>query len=254
MNSTDREKPQPFFPKSFDALPSITAGFSRRQGGVSEAPFDTLNLGLSTGDAADNVRENRRRLFHPLGIDAERLAVAGQVHGNDVRVVSKPDLYVGYDGLVTAEPRLPLCITSADCAVVLMADPAARVVAACHAGWRGAVGDVPGNTVRRMVECGADAARVRAYVSPCISLDHFEVGPDVASRFAPDFVVRRTEWLKPHVDLKAAVAAQLSHAGVAGASIEISDLCTFAETGTFYSYRAEGGRTGRMMGFIYLNP
>lgn len=245
---------QPILPESFDAFPSITAGFSRRQGGVSADPYRSLNLGLSTGDADERVLENRRRLFDALGIDTARLAIAGQVHGSDVLVVSGPGLYPGYDALVTTASDLPLCITAADCTVVLLADPDAGVVAACHSGWRGTVEDVAAETIRCMLECGAQASSVRAYISPCICVDHFEVGPEVAAQFAPDVVVRRSDWPKPHVDLKAAVARQLVRAGVAEAAIETSDRCTFAETDTFYSYRAEKGQTGRMMGFILLNP
>jgi hypothetical protein len=249
---TDRAQPRHIEPDSFGAMPSIAAGFSQRQGGVSEGPFASLNLGLRSGDRAERVLENRRRLFRPLGFDVTDLAVAGQVHGSDVRVVKEPGLYGGCDGLVTTEAHLPLCITSADCTVVLLADPQAGVVGACHSGWRGTVEKVAAETVRRMIECGAAAAGMRAYISPCISTEHFEVGPEVANRFCADHVVRRADWPKPHVDLKGALASQLIRAGIDGRSVEISGRCTFAETDSFYSYRAEGGRTGRMMGFIAL--
>lgn len=240
--------------ESPDALDGVTAGFSLRRGGVSAGPYRSLNLGLSTGDDPQNVARNRRLLFAPLGIDVNRLAVAGQVHGSDVLVVTEPGLYPGMDGLVTTAADVTLCITAADCAVVLMADPVARVAAACHSGWRGTAAGVAEKTLASMLECGARAESIRAYVSPCICVDHFEVGPEVADRFAAEFVERRPDWPRPHVDMKAAIAAQLVRRGLPEESVAVSSRCTFAETNDFFSYRAEGGTTGRMMGFIRLDP
>lgn len=241
-------------PRILEDLPGITAGFSFRTGGASEGPYASLNLGLSTDDDAARVHENRRRLFEPLGISVDRLVIAGQVHGRDVHVANEPGLFPGFDALVTTDRDLTLCITSADCAVILLADEFAGVVGACHSGWRGTVADVAGATVRKMTEIGAVGHRVRAYVSPCISVDHFEVGDEVAARFSQDYVARRTDWLKPHVDLRSAIGGQLVRAGLRGDAIEISPHCTFAETDTFFSYRAEDGTTGRMMGFVRLDP
>ncbi len=254
MRTSEPLRPPAVIPESFAKLEAVTAGFSQRRGGVSEAPYRSLNLGLSTGDEDERVLENRRRLFASLGVDTDRLAVAGQVHGSDVLVVSEPGQYPGYDGLVTTASNVVLCMTSADCAVVLLADPSAGVVAACHSGWRGTLEDVAGKTVRRMLECGADPKRLRAYVSPCICVEHFEVGDEVANRFRPEYVARHADWPRPHVDLKAAIGDQLARAGLAEDAIEISHHCSFEETDTFYSYRAEHGTTGRMMGFILLNP
>lgn len=234
------------------AVDDVVAGFSLRHGGVSPRPFDTLNLGLSTGDDAANVHENRRLLFDQEGLTSEGLAIAGQVHGKEVLTVDTPGLYPGFDGLVTKTAGVVLCITSADCAVVLLADVRAGVVGACHSGWRGTVERVASHTVAAMVRMGAQTRRIRAYISPCICTDHFEVGPEVAVRFDEVHVVRRPDWPRPHVDLKAAVAAQLVDSGVDSDFIETSSRCTFAETHDFYSYRAENGATGRMMGFISL--
>lgn len=254
MNTMERSKPLAILPESFADLRTVSAGFSQRRGGVSEAPYRSLNVGLSTGDEDERVLENRRRLFEPFGIDVERLAIAGQVHGSDVLVVSGSGLYPGYDALVTSVPGVVLCITSADCAVVLLADPDAAVIGACHSGWRGTVDNIAGKTVRRMIGCGADPERMRAYVGPTIGVEHFEVGPEVAACFPPEFVVHRAEWPRPHVDLTSAIAGQLARAGLDCAAIEVSDRCSFSETSSFFSYRAENGTTGRMMGFIQLNP
>lgn len=228
----------------------LVAGFSTRAGGVSQAPFGTLNLGLSTGDTPEDVQENRRRLFEPLGFPTDRLAIAGQVHKDQVLTVEAPGLYPGYDALVTDRPDIMLCITAADCAVVLLADAEAGVIGAAHSGWRGTVADITGKTVAAMAALGATPGRLHAYVSPCISHAHFEVGPEVAAHFDDAFVHQPPGQAKPHIDLKGVIVAQLRTAGLAPERLEVAPHCTYAETETFFSYRAEDGRTGRMMGFI----
>ncbi len=240
----------PLRPTVFADVPGLVAGFSTRHGGASAAPYASLNLGLSTGDEDARVQQNRRRLFAPLGFPPERLAIAGQVHGEKIKTVTEAGLFPGYDGLVTQKRGLLLCISAADCAAVLLADIEAGAIGACHAGWRGTVAGIVGKTVAALEALGAEAARLRAYVSPCISAEHFEVGPEVAAQFDAAFVRRWPGKAKPHVDLKATLAAQLEAAGVPAAGIEVSPHCTFAETDRFFSYRAENGETGRLMGFI----
>lgn len=244
--------PDPIRPSIFDDVPGITAGFSTRHGGVSTAPYDTLNLGLSTGDVEVNVAENRRRLFEPLGFERDDLALAGQVHGSDIKGVLGPGLYPGYDALVTRTAGVMLCIVAADCAAVLLANPKAGIVGACHAGWRGVAARLVVETVKALRRAGADPERLLAYVSPCISAEHFEVGEEVAEQFHKRFVKRPAGKEKPHVDLKAAIATQLQQGGVEEGRIEVSPRCTFAETDDFFSHRASGGTTGRMIGFIGL--
>ncbi|MEX0600948.1 MAG: peptidoglycan editing factor PgeF [Rhodothermales bacterium] len=252
MRSPTSSYPEPIVPRVFSGVACVKAGFSRRYGGVSEGPYRSLNLSLSTGDEESRVEENRRRFFEAQGIGPHRLAIAGQVHGSSIEVVTEPGLYPDRDALVATVSHVALCIVAADCAVVLLVDARSPVVAACHSGWRGTVDNIAGKTVRKMVEYGADASAIRAWVSPCISIEHFEVGPEVAARFAKKYVVRRDRWPRPHVDLKAAIADQLGRAGIPQTQIEVSDRCTAAETDTFFSHRAEQGTTGRMMGYIML--
>lgn len=236
-----------------DALPGVAAAFSQRTGGVSAEPYGSLNLGRSTQDAPEAVDENRRRFFGALGFTPEQAAIAGQVHSADVAMVDAPGLYVGTDGLVTATPGLLLCISAADCAAVLFADAEARVVGACHAGWRGCVGGIVGETVRQMEALGADGARLRAFVSPCISQAVFEVGEEVAARFDAAFV-HPAQGGKAHVDLKGQLRAQLLAAGLDAAHVDVSNDCTVLMPHAYFSHRASGGTTGRMMGVIGLRP
>lgn len=230
---------------------SVAAGFSTRHGGLSDGVFSTLNLGLSTRDRDDLVRGNRDLLFRVLGKTHSDIAVAGQVHGAGVAVAAGPGLYPNSDGLVTSTRGLPLAITVADCAAVLLADERAGVVGACHAGWRGAVARACTHTVARMEDLGADRDRLLAYVSPCISAEAFEVGEEVAMQFEEDLLVRKPEWPRPHIDLKRAIREELLACGIPPSAIEVSPECTF-DNPHFFSHRSSGGRTGRMMGFVML--
>lgn len=244
--------PAPLRPSYLNALAGIVAGFSTRTGGTSTAPYDSLNLGLSTSDEADHVLTNRQRLCEAVGFDGGQMAIAGQVHGSAVLAVSEPGLYPGYDGLVTATPELLLCISAADCASVLLADAKNRVIGACHSGWRGTVANISQETIQAMQAHGAEPTHIHGYISPCISVTHFEVGEEVAAHFDDSFVVR-APGTKPHVNLKAALAAQMQQAGIPPSQIHVSHHCTYAETDLFFSYRAEQGTTGRMMGVIGLS-
>lgn len=237
-------------PQIFADAHTIVAGFSTRAGGVSPAPYTSLNLGLSTKDKKEHVIANRRRLFEAVGFSVEDLAITGQVHGTDLIEVDAPGLYSGYDAIVTRKPGIMLCLSAADCASVLMADAENQIIGACHAGWRGTVGRIVIKTVDALLERGATLTALKVYVSPCISKERFEVGEEVASQFDPRFVHQLTGKPRPHVDLKQAILVQLTKAGVPDDAIEISPYCTHAARDQFFSYRAEKGITGRHMGFI----
>lgn len=239
-------------PRIFADVPSVTAGVSTRHGGVSGPPYDTLNLGRHVGDDPSCVEENRRRFCASLDTDPAWLATAGQIHGATVRVIDAPRHEPFCDGIVTTTPNLLLSIATADCAAVLLADPHNRVAGACHAGWRGTAARIAARTVASMTEEGADPSRIRAHVGPCISVEVFEVGPEVAAQFDDAVVHRPDDTTNPHVDLKAALRRQLEAAGLHPDAIEVSDRCTMQETDDFFSYRASGGETGRMFGAIVL--
>jgi copper oxidase (laccase) domain-containing protein len=152
-------------------LPGIRHGFMTRAGGVSEGIYDSLNCGLGSDDNLDRVRENRRRVLQMAGIPATTLLTAHQIHSPDVLVVEEewrdgPRPRV--DALVTTRKNIAIAASSADCVPILFADPEARVVAAAHAGWRGAVGGVLQATVKQMCALGAKPERIRAGVGPCI--------------------------------------------------------------------------------------
>lgn len=198
--------------------------------------------------------QNRALAAANFGLTEKDMAIAGQVHGAEVREVDKAGLFVGFDGLVTTKPNILLSISAADCAAILLADPIAGVIGACHAGWRGHVADIEHRTVETMQKQGATPSNMFAFVGPCISQKNFEVGDEVAKAFNPKWIVRNASSGKAHVDLSGSIVAKLERLGIPSAQIERSPFCTVDETDLLFSHRAQKGITGRMMGMICINP
>ncbi len=225
-------------------------GFSLRAGGTSVGPYASLNLGRNVGDDPQAVEENLRRLAAELGYAPDVLCEVNQVHGGQVRMMPAQR---GSDGDVMVSAVAPLGIRVADCAAVLIADPESGAVAAAHAGWRGVVARAVPNAVSALCALrGAAAATLAAAVFPCIGVQAFEVGDDVARQIADaagEQVVRRGT-AKPHVDLQGAVYAQLIACGMQAARIDLVVGCTFSEPTAFFSYRRDGGVTGRHLAVI----
>lgn len=237
-------------PKVFVPIPGIQAGitYSNRKTVNMNGKLTGLNLGDNTGAPTSEINKNFKRLSDELQWNSERIALAEQVHGGDVIVVNKPGFYKNIDGLVTTENELTIAIKVADCAAVLLADPSTRSIAAVHAGWRGAAANILPIVIEKLKSTGADISKLAAYISPCISLQNFEVGEEVASQFDATFI----NWdigAKPHLDLKSFLNQQLLDAGVNEQQIEIDQRCTIEDT-RFYSFRRERQNAGRMLAFI----
>ena len=239
------------------------AGFTTRRGGVSTGPYRSLNLSPAVGDEAEVVRANRLRLAAWLGMDPARLVEAEQVHGKAVAVVGRPGSgprragpIRGVDGLATAERGLWLAVYAADCVPVLVLDPDAAAAAAVHAGWRGtATGIVPAALRAMRRAFGTDPRRALVALGPAIGGCCYEVDAPVAGAMAgqpwwPE-AARATGPGKWHLDLRAAILAQLREAGVAGERIDVVGGCTACRPDLFFSYRRDGA-TGRMAGYIAL--
>lgn len=242
-------------PAIFKPYKRIKAYFSyRNSNDVNESGvIPGLNTGMNTKASAEEVDKNRQAYLSTVGLDPNHLTLAKQVHGNQVEIVSQAGIKEDTDGLVTNQHGLILGIQVADCAAILLADPDHEVIGAVHAGWRGAAAGILPAAIERMEKKGADPSRILAWVSPCISLKHFEVGDEVASQF-PDQFVDYSSYSKPHVNLSGYVHDQLIHCGVLASQIEVDSRCTFDNEEEFYSYRRERERAGRMLTLITISP
>lgn len=238
--------------RHFDAL---MHGVFTRHGGVSPAPFHTLNVGGTVGDTPDNVRINRERIAAAMGIDATQTRSTWQVHGAEVFVARRDDppapVPPQADAIITAEVDLPLMMRFADCVPVLLYDPRRHVVGIAHAGWRGTLLGVSAAAVQAMGEVfGSRPQDIIAAIGPSIGPCCYEVGPEVVAQVRSTFLDAGDLITPPtnghsgaHFDLWRANQRALQAAGVR--EIEVARLCTACLTHEFFSHRAEAGRTGR---------
>jgi YfiH family protein len=227
-----------------DAPGPYVVAFSTRLGGVSEPPFDSLNLGRLTLDQTERVTENRRRLCEGAGVDPAALCFNRQVHGPTVR-----DADVGHngepgDGLLAEVPGRPVLVFTADCLPVALVrrDGDRPAVALLHVGWRGLLAGI--------VEAGARAVGrgFHAVVGPGIGPCCYEVGQEVAAQFRCRFGSRILD--RGRLDLWRAAERALREAGAA--HVSRSDLCTACHPALFFSHRRDGGRTGRQGAIAFV--
>lgn len=271
--TTTSALPQPITASCLESLDGIRHGFFGRAGGVSEGIYDSLNCGHGSNDHRDAVSENRRRVAAALGRScAADVLTLYQVHSSTALVVDKPipreDLPKA-DALVTRTPGLVIGALAADCTPVLFADPNARVVAAAHAGWRGAVTGVLEATIATMEKLGARRSDIRAAVGPTINQSAYEVGPEFEAQFLSadpasarffttptpgTFSIAPVSSARAHFDLPGFVESRLLAAGLAG--VERQTHCTFANPKRFFSYRrttkAKEADYGRQISAIVL--
>jgi YfiH family protein len=229
--------------------------FATRIGGVSHAPYDTLNLGLHLGDDEGSVHENRARFAKSLGVRVDRLFEQRQVHGALVHEVFEADLPEVIsdgegDGLVSRLEGFAVAARTADCVPVLMAHPKSGHVAAVHAGWRGAVAGVVPRAIQALAH---DPGELVVAIGPHIRVDAFEIGEEVAhemERAAKDGAVVRRGSSKPHGDLALLLRIQLRGAGVADELVDDVGGCTLSDPAQFFSHRRDRGKTGRHLSAI----
>lgn len=234
-------------------LDGAGVAFSTRLGGVSEGPFESLNLGLMTDDDGEAVTENRHRLAAALGFEPERVAIARQVHGT--RLIEHSEMpscrfvSVGMtkrqlgevpeaDGHVLREPGMAGLVFTADCLPVAVAGP--KGMAMLHAGWRGLAGGILGAGVEAVE---ATSAAIGPGIGPCC----YEVGEEVLESFS-DLGEGVAEGRM--LDLSEVARRQLERAGVE--RVESAGLCTSCEAARFFSHRRDQGRTGRQGGLGWV--
>jgi polyphenol oxidase len=228
--------------------------FTDRWGGVSAVPYEQLNLGGAVGDDPGVVRTNREIAAKSLGLDPGRVVWMNQVHGNEVAEVEgpwPPGPSPEVDALVTTAGGLALAVLTADCVPVLLADPAAGVVAAAHAGRPGMVKGIVPAAIEAMVSLGADPARIVARTGPAVCGRCYEVPEAMRADVAAvePAAHAETSWGTPAVDVAAGVHAQLARAGVLDRAQ--SPVCTL-ESDDHFSYRRDR-TTGRLAGYVWLD-
>lgn len=243
-------------------IPGLQHAFLTRHHGVSPPPFKSLNFSVMEGDTEQNVKGNWDRLAGSTGIGAERFLTLRQIHGDRILHVKSgsPGVGVGpgleYDAVISDARGIALCIKTADCAPVLLADRELKAVAAVHAGWRGTSLQIAGKAAQAMFDSfGTDPACLLAAIGPSICSCCYEVDSPVRDAmtgvpgeelFVP---CRPGKW---RFDLPGANRLQLIKAGVPESSIFLSGLCTACRTDLFFSHRAER-RTGRQLNFIMID-
>lgn len=238
----------------------IRHGFTTRQGGVSQGAFTSFNLG-DVGDNPQALLENQQRFEGYTGLPFSALVEIQQVHQTQVLWVGS-DTSINpasgprrFDASLTTRSDVVLAVRTADCVPILVACKQPECVAAVHAGWRGTLNQIIGNTIEQMVaRLGCDPINLMAAIGPCIHKSHFEVGPEVYQPFAEAFgeeVVVRHQGVV-FVDLVAANHKLLVGAGLHEDAIEVLPYCTCENEQMFFSYRRDQGHTGRQLSYISL--
>jgi len=260
-------------------IPWLVHGFSTRPGGVSELQGEkVLNLGFAEWDSQENVLENRRRFQSALGADRLTLVTLRQIHSDVVQLFEGPPAEpCRGDASATNRASLLLAVQTADCVPILLVDPKRRAVTAVHAGWRGTLQRILAKTIGTMhMQFGTKPADLLAAIGPSIGGCCYEVGTEIAVEFKSQFPNAsdwfdelRTgdepnplQWLNMSppghqpppknvlLDLRKANRAQLLDAGLRSQNITVIDLCTACRRDLLFSYRKEGGSTGRLMSVI----
>ncbi len=244
----------------FDALQSRHAVFTRH-GGVSPAPWGTLNVGGTVGDDLARVHENRILSFRALGCAPESIFDVWQIHSADVVCARAPrpahESYRQADIILTDRPDVTLFMRFADCVPILLHDPRRGVVGLAHAGWMGTLRDVAKAAVEAMKKnYGSNPADMIAGIGPSIGPDHYEIGADVILQVMQKHADESELFLasqhgKIHFNLWEANRVSLERAGVG--QIELAGICTACHTEDWFSHRAEKGRTGRFGALISLS-
>lgn len=250
----------------FSSVGGIYHAFTTRHGGVSPAPFDTLNFADNRGDTSENLLENYRRLGAAVGFNPSRVVGCRQIHSSLVHVADEADAGkilwderpCDADALITNIPELPLVVFGSDCNVVLLYDPVTRCIGAAHAGWRGTAGGIVQKTSEAMMKTyGAQPQNIHAALGPSIGKCCFETDADVPAALhalhIPEIdaqIERRGQ--KYHIDLKGINRCWLLRSGIFPEHIEVHPDCTMCRTDRYWSHRKMGDARGGMIAVIAL--
>lgn len=244
-------------------------GFSTRLGGVSQGCYASMNLSFTRGDDEAAVRENYRRIAKSIGVKCENMVLSQQTHTTNVRVVTEKDKgkgivkpldYTDVDGMVTNIHGICLVTFYADCVPLYFVDPVQKAIGLSHSGWRGTVGKIGKETIRKMEEqYGSDPKDILAAVGPSICKDCYEVSEDVILEFQKNFKERywkdlfyRKENGKYQLDLWKANEIIFKESGILSEHIAVTNVCTHCNSEILYSHRTSGDRRGNLAAFLAL--
>ncbi|HSI06314.1 MAG: peptidoglycan editing factor PgeF [Myxococcota bacterium] len=234
----------------------IVHGFTTRDGGVSQGPFASLNLGGSQ-DERPAIQANRERVLETMGRKDAAFVALRQVHGNDVVQVTRlAGRTIEADGLWTRDRGAVISVLVADCVPILFADQRGRAVGAVHAGWRGTATRIAAEMVKRMKDADIPPHDLRVAIGPAIGPNDFEIGPDVVLALetaypSPGAAIRPGNDDRSYADLWALNKRCLIEAGVPEGCIDVVAYSTVGD-GRFFSHRRDQGVTGRQAGVISL--
>lgn len=243
--------------------PKLRAGFTTRNGGYSNRPFDTLNLGLHVPDCYDNVLSNRQELATELAMPLEKWVSGEQIHRTNIHVVTKHDMGKGatshqsslknVDGLITNEAGILCTAFFADCVPLYFFDPVTGYIGIAHAGWKGTVNHMGEKMVDALKAVGVNPEDLLVTIGPCISMNAYEVDENVVNHI-DDKNVKNTVFPKENnrflLDLKQLNVEILLQNGLIRHNIDVTTYCTFNDETLFFSHRRDKGESGRMLGYI----
>lgn len=240
--------------------------FTTRHGGVSKGDCESLNLSFNRNDSRDNVLKNYKIIADAINVDFEKMVLSNQVHDNKIRIVREEDAgkgltrqsdIIGFDGLSTNVPGIPLVTFYADCVPVLILDPVKKAITAVHSGWKSTVRNITYEALTLMKESyGSDFKDLQVAIGPSICKKCFEVGEEVYNEF-----VEQYDWCeqyidfkngKYYIDLQRIIRQVLLNEGVLDENINVSDVCTKCNNDVFFSFRGDQRKTGSLAAIMML--
>ncbi|MBN2071226.1 MAG: laccase domain-containing protein [Candidatus Krumholzibacteriota bacterium] len=232
------------FPTLEILAPGLSLLFFSRAGGVSPAPYNSLNLGLGVGDLPGNVEKNRAAVIKHLGVAPPAIATMDQVHGTGIKIIKSGGIQPETDGMITMARDIALVVSTADCYPVFLYSPSERVLAALHVGRAGASGGIIGKAFDILKDSfSIDIRNTLAIAGPGICGKCYTVSESDAAAFPPEVAKERKDgW---HLDLARFCALEFARAGIQKQNILFSNICTSCYGELCFSYRRDGGATGR---------
>lgn len=246
----------------FSSLPHVKHGIFTRHGGISPAPFASLNLGGTVGDEVEHVHANHDLMYEALKVDRNHTVTVWMVHGTDVVIADRPvqgrRWLTHADAMITDKPGVSLVMRYADCTPIFAHDPVKGAIGIAHAGWQGTVKGVAANLIRAMMQAyDSYPADIIAGIGPSIGPERYQVGEEVVAAVQAHFstteglIRRHPDDGTAYFDLWEANRRELMREGVE--QVEIMGLCTATHTEDWFSHRAEKGKTGRFGAVLTLD-